>query len=152
MENKVIRLAVIDDDPGDITLLRRNLSKIQDLEFTLDEFTESDDCLESWKWQAFDILFLDYLLAQRTGLDVLDRIRNLGDSRPVIIITGEEDEQIAKLLLNSGANECLKKLDATPKVLERCIKNAMQGDSRTQSCAVDETDDSTPAERGPRPW
>lgn len=125
MRDDTLRLAVIDDDPQDVRLLRRSLGKIPGLTFTLKEFSHGDDCTEPWEWRDVDVLFLDYPLGDRTGLEILERIRGSGDPRPVIILTGQQDAKIAAMLLESGADEYIAKLDATPEVLEGCIRRAL---------------------------
>ena len=131
-----IRLGVLDDDQEDVILLRRNLSKIPGFEFHLKEL-ELDDggrCSSSWQWHDVDILFLDYLLGCCTGLDVLESIRGCGDPMPIILLTGQKDEKIAAALIQAGADEYVDKLDATPEVLQRCIRRAMSRIEQFQTC------------------
>lgn len=136
MLDRTLQLAVIDDDPEDVRLLRRSLGKIPGLRFTLNEFSDGDVCPEQWEYQDVDILFVDYLLGDRTGLQILERIRGLGDPRPVIILTGQKDERTAAALLESGADEYIAKLDATPEVLEGCIRRALSRIEQHETCEV----------------
>jgi hypothetical protein len=57
MLQRILRLAVIDDDPEDVKLLRRSLEKISGLEFTLTEFSGREGGSPGWEGSNVDILF-----------------------------------------------------------------------------------------------
>ncbi len=133
MQDKTLRIGVIDDDPEDVTLLKHSLDKIQGLEFTFQYLGATEGRPEPNQWQDIDLLFLDYLLGDHTGSDILQQMRESGSDNPVIVITGQVDNGIAARLLDQGANAYLDKLEATPEVLEACISQAFPSEEKHES-------------------
>jgi DNA-binding response OmpR family regulator len=56
-----------------------------------------------------DTVILDMKLPDTTGADVLARIRGLDDSIPVVMLSGSDDEEVARALLKAGAIDYLSK-------------------------------------------
>ncbi len=117
---KVLILAV-DDDPGDLELLKRKLLNIKD------PFVEVIACL-SWRearskleHHPIQIVVVDYLLGESTGLDILTSLREQKDDRPVIVLTGRGDEKIAAQVTRAGADDYLIKGELTSDMLRRSI-------------------------------
>ena len=69
--------------------------------------------------QQFDVIVLDLMLPELSGLDVLKRLRGQGIRTPVLILTalGTVDERVAGL--NAGADDYLVKPFAFPELLAR---------------------------------
>ncbi|OHC68921.1 MAG: hypothetical protein A2045_17585 [Rhodocyclales bacterium GWA2_65_20] len=74
---------------------------------------------------AFDVVFLDYQLNGSTGLDWLRRVRASGCSTPVVMLTGQGNEQIAVELMKAGATDYLAKVLLTPETLGHVLRNAL---------------------------
>jgi len=124
MPRKSITVLAIDDDPGDITILRRNLAIIKDwhMEFVSSDNFESAQSILCDK--HVDIIFVDYLMGSETGLDVLAKIRASGYSTPVIMLTGKGNEKVAVEAMQLGASDYLIKDTVSANNLERAIINA----------------------------
>jgi DNA-binding response OmpR family regulator len=52
---------------------------------------------------------LDLRLPDTTGAEVLARLRNLDDSIPVLMLSGSDDEDVARALLKAGAMDYIRK-------------------------------------------
>lgn len=117
---------VIDDDPVDAELLRRYLDEIPDHEVELLAFTKIEEGLEALLSRAdIDIIFIDYLLGERTGLDALDAINRADVQKPVIMLTGQGSEVVAVEAMKAGASDYLIKGRIQPEALRRAIGNAL---------------------------
>ncbi|MDZ7316439.1 MAG: response regulator [candidate division KSB1 bacterium] len=81
------------------------------------------DFLES---QPFDVVTLDYHLPGASGLEVLKKIKKQHPHLPVVMLTGQGDEQVAVQAMRSGAIDYLTKtpeqLDMLPRVLLRAVR------------------------------
>jgi|GEM_PF-6295787 len=61
--------------------------------------------------RAYDCVVCDYQLPDGNGLDFLGRYRSLHTHRPLIFLTGQGDESVARLAFKMGANDYFTKDD-----------------------------------------
>ncbi|HSO20693.1 MAG TPA: diguanylate cyclase, partial [Desulfosarcina sp.] len=73
-----------------------------------------------------DLIFLDYLLPDGTGLHFLAAVGSKGVETPVVVITGQGDELIASRIIQAGAYDYLPKAKVSGKALLRIISNALE--------------------------
>ena len=62
-----------------------------------------DAGLELIRSKSFDIVGLDHHMPGHSGLEVLQKIRELADAPPVVYVTGSEDSKVAVAALKAGA-------------------------------------------------
>ncbi len=74
----------------------------------------------------YDILVLDYKLADTTGLDILAQMGQAGISIPTVMMTGEGNESIAARAIQSGALDYLVKgeysFTALPPLIQKAVR------------------------------
>lgn len=121
-----LRLLIIDDNPADREMTRR-LLRSSDLKAEVVERERARDFLDM-PLASFDCILLDNRLPDRDGIDVLIEMRepNKPLPRPVIIMSGQGDEQVAARAIKAGASDYLVKDTITPNGLERSIRNAIE--------------------------
>lgn len=73
-----------------------------------------------------DMLVLDVDMPERSGLDVLRTLRNRGDQRPIVLLTGSMNDQRAKEAMQLGVNGLVIKATA-PRDLLICLETVVQG-------------------------
>jgi PAS domain S-box-containing protein len=74
----------------------------------------------------FDCVFLDYRLPDGDGLSLVTAIRNAGIKIPLIVLTGQGDEQIAVELMKAGASDYIAKGKMSAESLSRSLQNALR--------------------------
>lgn len=118
------RILLIDDDQVDRASVRRALVK-SDLAHELVEAPGGVEGLHIARSAAFDCVLLDYRLP---GVDTFELLGTLvspeGGQHAVLMLTGEEDGEIAVRLMRAGALDYLSKSEATPSSLARAIRYA----------------------------
>lgn len=57
----------------------------------------------------YDVVLLDLMLPQMSGLELLRRIRRTGQHTPVLIMTARDEKESIVALLNAGADDYLAK-------------------------------------------
>lgn len=125
MTGKKITVLAIEDDPGDIHLVRRCLEDIPGWEVEFLPFTEPAEGLAQISRGEEDIILLDYLLGATTGLEVLKAIQHTDCTSPVVILTGHGHEELAAELMRFGAADYLPKNRLSSNSLKRVISNAI---------------------------
>jgi DNA-binding response OmpR family regulator len=99
-------IAILDDEPQMRTALRRLLTCRG---FRVEEYEEAQDFLASLEAHSPDYLLLDLHMPGLNGFDVLETLRALQSSVPVIIITAHDEPGTADRALALGAVAYLKK-------------------------------------------
>ena len=111
------RILVVDDEKEIRTLLSRFFTKKKYQVRTAETAEEAIRILES---ESMDAVLLDIHLPGMSGLDALSRIRARWPGLPVVMISGQGDEEVAKETLRAGAFDyVVKPLDFD--YLERTI-------------------------------
>ena len=76
--------------------------------------------------EVFDLVFVDYSLPGRDGLEVLEEIRRGEAPPPVVVVTGRGDEQVAVQAMKGGAYDYVVKgegyLQRLPVVARRAVE------------------------------
>ena len=74
-----------------------------------------------------DILVLDLKMPARSGLDVLRTLRSRGDSRPVVILTADLDDQSLMEAIQLGVNGIILK-EGAENLIVTCLDNVCRGE------------------------
>jgi signal transduction histidine kinase len=133
--DKALTILIVDDDELDRMAVRRALTKAKVNAI----FTEVDTCakaIATLQAQTFDCIFLDYRLPDRNGLSLVQEVRETGTKVPLIVLTGQGDEQTAVELMKAGASDYLSKARISPEVLERILRNALRIYAAEQKAAI----------------
>ena len=78
------------------------------------------------KIDNFDLILLDYRLPDIDGLQLITAIKTLKIQSPIIVLTGQGDEEIAVEMMKSGAADYLSKAKIEPNNLAKAISNAIR--------------------------
>lgn len=122
---KLLKILLVDDDEIDRMAVRRAFKKAE-LELDLIEAEDAKTAIAILKDSSFDCIFLDYLLPDIDGLDFVKKLPSLGIKVPVIVLTGQGDEQIAVEMMKAGAYDYLTKSRISAEILSRTLRQAMR--------------------------
>jgi CheY-like chemotaxis protein len=103
----------IDDDKMILNLLEYTFQSRQDYDVVC--YNTGEECLENLHREP-SLIVLDHILAGSgentlNGLDTLIEIRKLNKEIPVIILTGQGDDELLSEFMDKGANRYLTKDD-----------------------------------------
>jgi len=119
-----VSILSIEDRDEDFSTIQQILNKHEQLRLNrVKSIQGAFDLLEK---DHFDLIFLDYLLPDGTGLEFLEKVNTKGLETPVVVITGQGDELIASRIIQAGAYDYLPKNKASDKALLRIIANALE--------------------------
>ncbi|MEO6811435.1 MAG: PAS domain S-box protein [Isosphaeraceae bacterium] len=126
MDNGMVRVLLIEDDPDDYVLTRDLFSDIPGGTFDLEWARDFDAGLNAFTRCEHDVCLLDYRLGKRDGLKLLREGLRQGCRAPVILLTGLGDRDLALQALEAGAADYLVKDKIDAVALERSIRYALQ--------------------------
>lgn len=120
-----LKILIIDDDQVDRLTVKRALKKTG-FQCEVFESADGESGMELINKEAFDCLFLDYLLPGSDGLMMLRKIRSKGFTAPIIVITSQGDEKIAVEMMKSGATDYLVKNQINSHKISKVLTTAIQ--------------------------
>jgi two-component system, OmpR family, response regulator MprA len=112
----VTSILIVDDEPS----VRESLSRALGLErYSVTQAKDGAEALERLADRAWDAIVLDVSMPEPDGLEVCRRLRALGDSTPVLMLTARDavDDRVAGL--DAGADDYLVKPFALKELLAR---------------------------------
>jgi CheY-like chemotaxis protein len=124
MSVRTIRLLHVEDDAIQRRMLQAHLARVGDLQFDIVAAETEDDAIARLG-AGFDLVVLDYHLAQGNGLACLKRIRSADSHLPIIAISGVATPEIAAELLEAGADDYFAKDGFDPEVFGRSVRTAL---------------------------
>ncbi len=128
-----LKIFLIEDDPFFGEALKYFLKQNPDFDIYL--FKSGKECLSNL-YKKPDIICLDFGLPDITGDKLLKKIQETNDKIPVIIISGQENIEVAVDFLKSGAKDYIVKNEHTKDILWNSI-----GKIRENLVLVNEVED-----------
>ena len=120
-----LKLLLVDDDEVDRMAICRALSR-SNLVVEVTEVTHAEQAIAQLRHQVYDCVFLDYRLPEQDGLSLIRQLRAEGVTIPLVVLTGQGDEQIAVDLMKSGASDYLVKTRVSPDRIALLLRNALR--------------------------
>ena len=120
------KVLLIEDNPGDARLIREMILEARGGKFTLNWANELKTGLEYLSKEKFDLVLLDLSLPDSSGLETLTKVRAQVPERPIIVLTGLDDERVALKAVREGAQDYLIKGEVTSSLLARAIRYAIE--------------------------
>ena len=102
-----IRILLVEDDEDDFLLTRELLAEIKGRSFTIEWARTFDAGLKAMTRNSQDICLIDYRLGAQTGLELLSAAKTAGAEAPVILLTGQGQEEVDLAAMKAGAADYL---------------------------------------------
>ena len=123
----MVTILCVEDSDDDFFHLKEMLSDQREISLVhVRSLKEAYAQLGQENRNRIDLIFLDFILTDGTGLDFLNNASEQGLQIPVVAITGQGDEVISANLIQAGACEYLPKSRMNSKSLSRIIANALE--------------------------
>ena len=121
--NKVYQILWADDE---IDLLKPHILFLKEKGYEVTPVLSGADAIEAVQTQNFDLIFLDENMPGITGLDALQRIKELRPFLPVIMITKSEEEELMNQAIGGKITDYLIKPVNPNQLLLSLKKNLHQ--------------------------
>jgi pilus assembly protein CpaE len=128
---RAVRVLHIEDDLVQQQAMALHLSAIRDFRWTITTATSESGAIELFRRQGFDVVLLDYHLAQGNGMGCLRQLRARDPLVPVIVVSGLVSPQLAAELLDAGADDFLSKQNLSAESLGPLLSAAL---ARADAC------------------
>ncbi len=136
--NLPTRILIIEDDQDDFLIIEACIKDIPDKAFRIDWCYNYDEALNRISQAGYDIYFVDYLLGERTGLELLQDAKALGCEDPLVLLTGIGNREVDVQAMTVGAVDYLVKSEINTEKLERCIRYALERSSYIKALRFNE--------------
>jgi CheY-like chemotaxis protein len=117
---KHIKILWTDDE---IDMLKPHILFLEEKNYHVDTANNGYDAIEKISNSDYDLVFLDENMPGLSGLEVLNRIKNLKPSLPVVMITKSEEEDIMEAAIGSKISDYLIKPVNPNQILLSIKKN-----------------------------
>jgi len=122
----VVRVLLIEDNPGDARLIKEALAESTATRFQVDVVQTLADGLVRLAEQDVDAALIDLSLPDSVGLETFHRARAGAEAIPIIVLTGLDDDTVAAAAVNAGAQDFISKNRVQPDSLARAIRYAIE--------------------------
>jgi DNA-binding response OmpR family regulator len=109
-------LLIIEDEEGILQFLKQGL---EEENYQISTATNGLDGLTLFQKEKFDLVLLDWMLPEMTGLEVCKKIRETNSKTPIIFLTAKDTVQETVEGLKTGANDYIKKPFSFDELVER---------------------------------
>ncbi len=133
MEEKPIKVLLVEDNDDDVFLLRKMLQKAATVKFEVQVIDRFSKALERMKEGGIDVVLLDLTLPDSKGLDTFYKAHEQSPEIPIIVLSGLDDERAALEAVHAGAQDYLVKGQGGSHLLIRAMIYAIE---RTQARAA----------------
>lgn len=132
-----VSLLLVEDNPDDARYVRRLLHEYQadvglqggDPLLDVEDVVHVDrltTALERARTGAIDVILLDLMLPDSTGLETVDAMIEAAPVTPVVVLTGQNDGNIGVEAIRRGAQDYLVKGSITGELIHRTVRYAIE--------------------------
>ena len=112
MNGPKIHVLLVEDNPADARLIQETLAGFPGAPFRVECVDRLSTCVNRLAKGSIDVVLLDLGLPDSYGLETFTRVHAGLPTRPVVILSGAADEQLAAAAVAVGASDYLVKNDA----------------------------------------
>jgi signal transduction histidine kinase len=125
MAKEKLRVLMVEDNPTDALIVKKRLHKDSAFEYDFTHVVSGEEGILAIEKNTFDIVLLDYNLPKKSGLETLKEIKSKNIKMPIVMITGQGDEQVAVTLMKEGAFDYLPKREGYEDSIPLMIRKTM---------------------------
>jgi putative two-component system response regulator len=121
-------IIVVDDDPF---VLESLVALLDEFGFVVYAFNNANEALEKFRTNAVDVVLTDINMGELSGIELLEKIRNIDLVTPVILMTAYAELDVAVVAVKKGAFDFIIK-PYSPLYLLHAIEKGVQYKKLTQ--------------------
>ena len=126
MAQESLKVLIVEDDEDDAffikDILKEGLGEPAPL---IDHYSSIDSSLKQLNPFNYDLAMFDYRLGEINGIELLRNIRKQGCDIPIILFTGQGDQEVAVEAMKAGATDYLTKGKLSIESVTQSIRYAL---------------------------
>lgn len=126
MKVEPLNLLLIEDNPGDVRLVKEILAIEGAGQFTPIATDSLGNAIELLGRKKFEVILLDLQLPDGNGLDSLLQIQAIAPGVPIVVLSNTADERLAVQSVQRGAQDFLVKDHVNGHLLLRSLRYAIE--------------------------
>ena len=123
---EVIRVLLIEDNPGYSEVIRIMLEKVKDARFDVVGVKQLSEGLQDLRDEHIDVVLVDLKLPDSQGIDTFNKVYAHRPDVPIIVLTVTDNDELAFKAVQKGAQDYLVKDQVDAKLLVRAIRYAIE--------------------------
>lgn len=121
-----IRLLLVEDSAADARLAREHLHDAPPFQVRIRWTKSLAEALDALQDETFDVALLDLSLPDSSGIETFTKFYAAASHLPVIVLSGNEDEEMAREIVKRGGQDALPKDLITGPLIRRSISHAIE--------------------------
>lgn len=121
-----VRVLLVEDNPGDARLVEILLSEVGTTSFEITHAERLSEALEHLSRSEYDVILLDLSLPDSSGVETVDQMRAAVHHMPVVVLSGQYDEDTALRAIQGGAEDYLLKGHGDGGLIARSIRYSIE--------------------------
>jgi len=126
LQQRPIKVLLVDSDESYVDTLHDGLGPEQRALLNLEWVGELSQARARLTQGGFDVVLLSLELEDSQGMVTFDRAYAFAPDVPIIVVSDEADEERAVSAVQAGAQDYLVKSEASPSLLVRAIRHAIE--------------------------
>lgn len=119
-------ILLVEDDDGDAALLRGLLRRARHVETELHHVHSLAEAIDYLETKSTAVVLLDMNLPDSSGLNTVNALRTAHPDLPIVVLSGQDDEDFAVEILNHGVQDYLVKWEGNARTIMRSIRYAIE--------------------------
>ncbi|HEX7081497.1 MAG TPA: EAL domain-containing protein [Gammaproteobacteria bacterium] len=120
-----MKILLVEDDSDDAEFLRLSLAQHSN-SVTITHKSRIGDAVAALDNERFDVVLLDLNLPDGRGVECVERIHESDELVPIVVLSGQDDEDFAIEILNRGVQDYLVKWEGDGRIILRAIRYAIE--------------------------
>ncbi|HMU46850.1 MAG TPA: PAS domain-containing protein [Chitinophagaceae bacterium] len=125
-EQSILNLLIVEDNPGDYTLIKEYLKMSRLPDGKIVHATSMAEAAELVKQSMFDIALLDLSLPDSFGIDSVITMDHLMPKTPIVVFSGQSNVETAMEAISLGAQDYLVKGEFDEQLLGKTIHYSIE--------------------------
>lgn len=126
MAQLTIQLLLVEDNPGDARLIREMLLDARGQQINFELAATMHEAADHLAKQPYDVILLDLSLPDSYGMETLIGMRNYAPDTAIVVLTGNDDQDLGLQAVQVGAQDYLAKGEVDSKLLVRSLRYAIE--------------------------